>query len=350
MLASTLSRYKLKAHLTHLRGVYVLLALLFCSPFISCEETDSPGDYDIHKVLLPDNIFSEDSEYIAVIGDIQEYTGSPWLTKYLIHSLDWIRNQNRYFGKIKCVLQDGDLTWSNAKNQWDLADISFRHLCDSTLLIPCTGNHDYTWSEGSMIKDRNSTLLNNLTSVSLLDSSIERYYETGKRENIIVPVNISGKTYWIISLEFGPRKSVVEWAAQIVSENRDKKFILMTHEWLSAGGIRISEGSYAEIQFSTLSYSTPEEVWRMLVYPNDNILCVLCGHNGFCKYYFSENIAGRQVCQILFNLQYQENGGDSMIQLWEFPKGENVIKISVYNTLKRSFHTDKSTEIQINLN
>ena len=70
MLASTLSRYKLKAHLTHLRGVYVLLALLFCSPFISCEETDSPGDYDIHKVLLPDNIFSEDSEYLAVIGDI----------------------------------------------------------------------------------------------------------------------------------------------------------------------------------------------------------------------------------------------------------------------------------------
>lgn len=39
-----------------------------------------------------------------------------------------------------------------------------------------------------------------------------------------------------------------------------------------------------------------------------------------------------------------------MIQLWEFPKGEDIIKIFVYNTLKRSFHTDKTTEIQINLN
>lgn len=123
----------------------------------------------------------------------------------------------------------------------------------------------------------------------------------------------------------------------------------MTHEWLSRYGDRLDDDSDANLQFSHSSHTTPQEIWNSLVYPNDNIVCVLCGHNGFCKYLFSKNKVGRDVCQILFNLQYQENGGDGMIQLWEFPANENAINISVYNTITRQFHPDDETRVKIQL-
>lgn len=83
-----------------------------------------------------------------------------------------------------------------------------------------------------------------------------------------------------------------------------ERFILMTHEWLSAQGIRLNAGTHAQLQFEGYSsYSTPEEIWNLLVKDNDNIVCVLCGHEkNFSCCYVSENNCGRKVPQIMFNL------------------------------------------------
>ena len=295
----------------------------------------------------PDSIFNVNSDYIVVIGDIQEYTVSDEMVYYLNETCDWIRSQQKYFNCITCVLQDGDLTWNNFDYQWSYADFAFAHLGSDILLIPSIGNHDYTWHTDSEIKDRTSTLLNSMRSLGYLRGLPMEQFEEGRLDNIIVPVKVGNDTMNIISLEFGPRKEVVTWADSTVQHNPKKKYILMTHEWMSRDGERIVSGSYADTQFPNLSHSTPQEIWERLVYPNDNILCVLCGHNGFCKYLYSTNQAGREVCQVLFNLQYQENGGDGMIQLWEFPKDKNIINISVYNTIKREFHSNPDTSISV---
>ena len=93
------------------------------------------------------------------------------------------------------------------------------------------------------------------------------------------------------------------------------------------------------------SYTTPEQVWNTLVKPNDNIICVLCGHNGFFATLFSENDSGRQVPQILFNLQYQENGGNGYVQLWEFPSQNDSVRIGVYDTINRKWCMPDSTSV-----
>ena len=120
----------------------------------------------------------------------------------------------------------------------------------------------------------------------------------------------------------------------------------MTHEWLTRYGERVSSHSYAESQFKGFSsYSTPEEVWNDLVNPNDNVLCVICGHNGFAAKLFSENMAGRQVPQILFNLQYQENGGNGLLQLWEFHSASDSVKICAYDTVNSEWYMPDSTSV-----
>ncbi|MDE6083969.1 MAG: hypothetical protein K2G11_05735 [Muribaculaceae bacterium] len=298
---------------------------------------------------LPDSIFVTNSKYIAVIGDIQSYTVSDEMTVFLKETCYWLHSQQRHFDCFSCVLQDGDLTENNFDYQWNLADEAFGYLGDSLVCIPSTGNHDYTWGKNSEISDRYSNKLNSMNNLSVLKRQQLEQFELGRLDNIIVPVKVGKDSISIIALEFGPRKEAVTWADSIVRANPNRKYILMTHEWMSAKGQRIDTNSYATWQMPNLSHSTPQEIWDKMVYPNDNILCVLCGHNGFCKYLYSTNKAGRDVCQILFNLQYQENGGDGMIQLWEFPNDKNVINISVYNTIKREFHADPETRISIQL-
>lgn len=327
---------------------YVLLSWVFQS----CIGEDHFTEEEIIDKVEPDSIFNPGSQYIAVIGDIQEYTGSDDMVFYLEETCEWLSAQQEYFNAFSCVLQDGDLTWGNLESQWKRVDCSLNYLGDSLLFIPSTGNHDYTWggpASSLEITDRNSTMLNEMKNLSVIRKQRIQHYEKGKLDNIIVPIKVGGDSLYVIALEFGPRKEAVSWADSIVRSDNRKKYILMTHEWMTRAGERVDEGSYAALQFPPLSHSTPEEIWQKMVYPNDNILCVLCGHNGFCKYLFSKNQAGREVCQILFNLQYQENGGDGMIQLWEFPANENVINIFVYNTITREYHPDPATRIKIQL-
>lgn len=330
--------------------LFIWPLLLSTLVFSSCTHE---GDDDQFNMSAPANsILNPSSSYIVVLGDIQEYTSSNRLLAYLNTTCKWIKTQQDYYNVIACVLQDGDLTETNRDTQWHRADSAFSYLGDNILVIPSTGNHDYKWGgpySASQITDRNSTHLNEMTNLKPLRRSPMQQFEQGKLDNIIVPVKVGKNTINIIALEFGPRKEAVVWADSIVRANPNEKYILMTHEWMSASGLRIAENSYAERQFITLSHSTPEEIWEKMVYPNDNILCVLCGHNGFCKYLFSENAAGREVCQVLFNLQYQKNGGNGMIQLWEFPEDENVINIFVYNAKTETIHSDIATQIIVQL-
>lgn len=306
---------------------------------------------DATNVIDADAAINPESEYIAVIGDIQEYTPTDEMAQYLYKTCDWLRSMQYHYGNIVAVLQNGDLTWNNSCDPWIRADHSLVHLGGALLFIPVTGNHDYTWGGKNkiQIEDRRSTRLNTMPNLaSLREENIESF-EEGRLENIIVPLKGGMKGWYVIALEFGPRPEAVAWADSIVRSNPDRKYILMTHEWMWRNGERIDKGSAAEEQFVDISYTTPREIWERLVYPNDNIYCVLCGHNGFCKYLFSPNKTEREVCQILFNLQYQENGGNGMIQLWEFPKDKKEINIFVYNTITRKIHEDTSTRISIPL-
>jgi predicted phosphohydrolase len=311
----------------------------------SCTKTFIERDSNINTRDTTDGKASDNfsPDYLVVFGDIQEYTASKEAMEYYTKSVNWIESNLFNADTIKCVLQVGDITWTNTKFQWDLFYDSTNSLADKIPYIACIGNHDYTWDSNSQINDRNSTLFSNYTSFNLTKKYIVSYFEESKMDNIIARIPISGKQLYIISLEFGPRKEVIEWANKFVQMHPSYKFILMTHEFLTGDGIRISSNSYAERQLRNTSYSTPEEIWNNLIKYNDNIICVLCGHNGFVKYVTDKNAFGDNVPQILFNLQYQDNGGDGLVQLWEFPYDKNEIHISVFNTITQHYLTDPST-------
>lgn len=314
------------------------MLLIFISGIVfSCEK-----DFGYEQQLLDeDENLNYESSYIVVLGDIQEYTSHVSNLPYYQNSMNWIWSQKHYGKDIKCILHVGDITGNNIISQWKIFYDYTAPVAEDVLYVTCVGNHDYDWYDNK-IYDRASTHINEYAKFSLTDAYILEYFEYGKIENAVVANTINGERYDIIVLEFGPRDEVIEWANDYIKAHSDRKYILMTHEFLANSGERISSNSYAERQFVGTTWNSPENVWQKLIKDNDNIVCVLCGHNGFVARQFSENSAGRAVPQILFNLQYQNNGGDGWIQLWEFPYGEDCVNVSVYNTIRREYHPDPS--------
>lgn len=331
-----ISRFLYKEIVFILSFVY----LLFSS---SCSEVQiGIVDFEEEAFSTFDSNLNPSSSYIVVLGDTQSYTNSISNIVYFDKSIIWTRSQFHSGINVQAVLQVGDITENNTVSQWKAFRDKTFCLENEIPLYVTTGNHDYDW-EGTKIKNRNSSHINEFAKFKLAEKSIASYYESTRIDNYVAVIDPDNKIY-LLSLEFGPREEVLEWAIHFVQHNKEWKFILMTHEWLTRYGERVSTDSYAELQLEGYSsYTTPEQVWSKLVKPNDNIICVLCGHNGFVAKLFSENDNGRLVPQILFNLQYQENGGNGYIQLWEIPPQSDSVKICVYDTINREWYMPDST-------
>lgn len=321
---------------------FLIIAFSLC---LSCISSCTRDD-----VTIPSHggDLNDSSEYFIVFGDLQEYTSSSGFITYYERSMSWIKEQLIAGARIKSIFQVGDVAETNERGQWSLfADYS-KDIAEMVPYFTCAGNHDYTWDKQSKVHERKSTLINEYAHFSLSDRRIVEYYEQGRLENYIAQLPDRGATKLLV-LEFGPRIEVVRWAKDYVENHSEDRFILMTHEWLTRYGERVSTGSYAERHFAGYSsFSTPEDIWNTIVKPNNNIICVLCGHNGFSAALFSENDAGRKVPQILFNLQYQENGGNGLIQLWEFPVNSPKVNICAYDTINRDWYMSDSTFVTFN--
>lgn len=294
-----------------------------------------------------DSVLASQSEYLVVFGDLQSYTLSSFNMRYYDVSISWIIEQLRLKKQIRSVLIVGDITETNSLEQWSCFRDSSYPLAKIIPIYSCTGNHDYEWDETSRIHSRSSTHINSYAHFPTTDSGIVSYYQNKSLENYVARLNINNYDLYLLVLEFGPREEVISWAKRIVEEHSDSRFILLTHEWLTSRGHRISKGSsYAEAHFHGFSsYNTPEDIWNTLVKPNDNILCVICGHNGFSAKLLSENDAGRQVPQILFNLQSLQNGGNGLIQIWEFPEESDFVNVCAFDTKNSRWFLPDSTAI-----
>lgn len=324
-------------------AIFMLLTLLLTS----CVYESPARRADPWILQNEDTIIDAECEYMVVLGDVQDYTLSDETIYPLQTSLCWTISQRKAYGNIKAVIEVGDATWNNIPEQWDLYTKTIEHLkSDSIPVFTCTGNHDYDYSDGIKIPDRGSSLINTYMSDFFPENLIKARFEKDRVENIVVHLPLKKIDIDLIILEFGARTEAVKWAAEWVHSHPEQKYIFMTHEMLAGNnGQLIVQNSYAEKHFSetTSTWSSPKDILEKLLIPNPNIILTLCGHNGFAG--LNEeytNIIGRTIPIILFNLQYQINGGDSMLLLLEFNKTSNMITHIVY-------HTDMRTQIITNI-
>ena len=321
---------------------FILCVLILCN---SCKIEGYSFSYS-PTLLEEDSILKEDCDYIIVIGDTQVYTLMSKFYSYYASTMDWIWSQVKHGKNIKCVLHVGDVTESNSPEQYEIFHRVTRPTAELIPYIVCTGNHDYEWDVNNKIVDRYSSRLFQYASFDITKNRVVSQFETGQMENIIVENYINGERFDIISLEFGPRPEVIEWAKQHIQAHPKIKYILLNHEYLTSEGQLISVGSTAELQFESRPHSTPEQLWQQLVNDLDNIACVICGHNGFSQHLLSKNCQNHDVAQVLFNLQYQPHGGDGWVQIWEFSPNSEYVNVGTYNTITRQYYSEADHSFQ----
>lgn len=289
----------------------------------------------------PDTVLHNNSKYIAVIGDIQSYFTSPNNIPYYEGSLEWIASHNN---NISFVLHTGDVTDHNWISEWQTFETKTVPFTETMPFYTCIGNHDYRCNAPNQWNHRDSTHFSQYVGFPSTISHIVAYYDSTSYENILVREELfANDPIYLLFLELEPRTNVLQWADSVVKSYPNDNIILIVHSYI----YYVTSFRYQNLQYMVDSESHPAQyVWEHLVYPNDNIRCVLCGHtDALSRQLYSTNSVGRIVPQIMFNIQYEPHGGNGLIELWEFNRDNNVY-VRTYNTHLQEFVNDSLTNFQ----
>lgn len=293
------------------------------------------------------------AELVILIPDIQIYTRYEHIHQILENIIDRIIEINQIGYKVKAVVQVGDVTDLNSQYEWEIAKTIFSKL-DSVNInyILTTGNHDYG---DSGTTNSRQTYFNDYFNFSNQTAFLECYLDN-HYENSLFEISVQGLPFQILALEFGPRNEVLEWAEKVLDKN--KMSLLVTHAYLNKDQERydwqqwgtkqtISPYSYGQKYNNfgkiPLNVNDGEDIWQKLIYPSENIRFVMCGHKSKPDYIgnlISENVAKKNVLQMLFNTQSLANGGDGWMQVLEFKSDKKTVGIKTYTSLYNKWNTD----------
>ncbi|MCB1217896.1 hypothetical protein KDL44_10910 [bacterium] len=294
---------------------------------------------------------------MVVLPDIQSYVDHAEHMPVLESCVDWIAD-NAAAHNIGLVLQEGDIVFQNGVyfarqssgnqnsfQQWRNARQSLGRLSGTVPLILATGNHDY----GSRNAENRSSRFGDyfrLEDFPLLDPQqggilVEMHPNVHGRltmENAAYDFTApDGRRMLIVSLEWGPRREAVAWAADLCSRPAYSGHtqLLLTHAYTYHDDTRFDWQAKGDAQAaSPYSYggtaadtSDGEDLWQALVRRQPLMQLVFSGHVGgdMVGRLTTENDAGLACHQMLFNAQFLPLGGEGWIRLVEFlPDGHSL--------------------------
>ena len=309
---------------------------------------------------------SDKSWSIAVLPDTQYYANNEENAPLFTEITRWLA-ENREKYNIQLVLHVGDIVDGNRTEQWERAKASMKELDGKLPYVLSVGNHDLGMKGVS--SDR-GTMLNDYFKVSdnpLNEKIFGGAFEEGKLENAWYHFSHDGRDYIIFSLEFGPRKEVLEWAESVAKQHPDKAYILVTHDFIDQESALFSDDGKAR-HTTPRTKNNPhnygigkggnvhagEELWEAFVSKYSNFEFVFNGHykpykrvspdskdveaiRGLAVGYRDDKYPdGRVAHQMLFNAQWSPKGGEGWLRLLEFlPDGKTVKVWSVSPYLER---------------
>lgn len=154
-------------------------------------------------------------------------------------------------------------------------------------------------------------------------------------------------SFLFLNLSYATPKDDVDWASQILKENRDKIVIVSTHAYLWDAGV--VAGRYGEeVGFSLMSSRlnragripqsmTSQELYDTFITRHPNILMIQCGHSGLdWRRTDGVNGGGQPVLEVLTNYQSLPNGGEGYLRIYEIdPEGGTLTARSYSPTHER---------------
>ena len=308
---------------------------------------------------------------MVVFPDTQNYVKYAKNNALLESMTKWVVD-HREAWNIQLALHCGDLVEQNdiaegggqgfgdqsSAQQWESERRAFSVLRAKVPVIFTLGNHDY----GIRRADDRRTRFNDV--FKLTDDPL---LHDGKGGGIWVESapNASGvktlenaayvfeppfgRKLLVLSLEWGPRQAVVDWAKEVAARPayREHVGIILTHAFLLDTDQRDTDDKASG---NPHTYPTGkagdthdgEELWQELIQPASQIEMVINGHYTGDHYGYRKdpNASGRPVHQIFFNAQdlgggsdEKGNGGDGWFRLYTFEPDQRTVTIRTFSPL-----------------
>lgn len=278
---------------------------------------------------------------IVVLPDTQYYSSYPDREAIFASQTEWIR-ENATTRKIKMVLHEGDLVNSNnSAPEWTRAKNAMAGLQNLPYAISL-GNHDYS-------QQKDSTFFNTAFPISnfLGKSWFGGSFEEGKMDNAYYLFEAGEKKWLVLSLEYGPRQAVIDWARRIVISNGDKMVILLTHAYMAPDGTRLGTGDPYNPHNSLSDTHDGEEIWEELVKESPNIVLVFSGHVVDASRRVDLNIFGEKVNQILADYQNDPLGGNGYLRIIEFEPDQKKVRVKTYSPWLNQYKTEDKNQFEL---
>jgi hypothetical protein len=246
-------------------------------------------------------------------------------------------------GNVAFVLHEGDIVDDDVAPQWTRAYNSLHVLDGVVPYVLSAGNHDYCC--GGWPSDR-TTMLNAYFPLSTYAgrNSFKGTFEPDRIDNSAHLLDIpgGGGSWLVLSLEFGPRDTVLAWANDVARLYADTPAIVVTHAYLYDDDTRYDHVARPAQQWNPHSYpigdnagdaNDGEEIWQKLVLGNSNIRFVISGHvlNTGVGRLSSTRPDGTVVHQILANYQNYDRGGDAYLRVMRFFPAARTVHVQTYS-------------------
>ena len=302
------------------------------------------------EIIPPEPLsISPGSFSIVVLPDTQKYAES--YPHIFTSQTQWIAD-NKAGLNIQFVLHVGDIVDNpNSTTQWLRAQNSL-HLMDGVLpYFLALGNHEMPNASG-----RDTTNFNYYFPYSKY-SALPQFggvLESNKMDNVYYLITSGGIDFLILSLEFGPRDAVLDWANSVVETYPDRKVIMLTHDYVYDDDT-IHGSSPTHIYgpddpvYGLTDYNTGVQIWEKFVKKHSNMLFAFSGHvyrNDGAGLVVDIGENGNTVYQMLSDFQHYSNGGNGFLRFLEINPEEKFVKVRTYSPYLDQFLTSSAQEFQ----
>ena len=262
---------------------------------------------------------------------------------------------------IQYVLGLGDITNRNTEVQWDNAKAALELLDDTVPYALSTGNHDYgtNGSTNNRVSYFNEDKYFGRNSSYAQQPTVGGFCEAGRTDNSYHTFTMGDQDWMILSLEFGPRDNVVDWAEQVIESHPDHKVILITHSYMYNDDVRndhvycgkTSQGSPYRYDVADLAggVNDGQDLYEKLIADNSNIFMALSGHIGGDGTGYRETIRqdGSVVHEMLIDYQFDEKGGNGFLRLFEFLPDGSTVNVKSYSPYVDAYDTEPDQDFTI---
>lgn len=290
------------------------------------------GKYDL---LVTDWWLEEKKEVkdyaysLCLVGDTQ--IEAHYDTDSFPYIYDWIV-ENAKKKKMAYVIGLGDIVDKNPDEEWQLA---YENIIKLNGVVPYSlvrGNHD------SIQK------LNELFYKDWYTRTCDGLFEQGHIENSFRTFRAGKTDYLIMTLEYGPRDVVLDWAAEVLERYPNHKAIITTHAYMTRDGSRLDAEDYHSPTYEKRE-NNGEDMWNKVFSQYANVFMIICGHID-CETVVvnqEKGVHGNIVTQILIDMQgislreYKQSGALGSVTMLYFNEDGTMAEMETYSTVRELF-------------